>query len=122
MSWCGNSGWYEYHYHGEDTFASLIPKNLIACKEQHPFDLLPADGKHGSPDHEKIILATVTMLLGLLFLLMIAVRSCNRTKMDWYRLIAFYILATLAVPVSLNLGPQPNIGGFNRIIGFGTLV
>jgi hypothetical protein len=40
--------------------------------------------------------------------------------MDWYRLIAIYLVGTIGVVLSIAVGP--NEGGFNRILGFGIMV
>jgi len=40
--------------------------------------------------------------------------------MDWYRLIAVYIVGSIGVLVSLRLGPH--YGGFNKVLGFGIVV
>jgi len=104
------SGWYEnYFYNDSKPYSSLVPSKLIDC--------------HSAADDSAKQLANmlqVTMLLGMVFLLFVMYRSCNKNRTDWYRLIAVYIAGTIGVPISILLGPTE--GGFNRIIGFGILV
>ena len=61
-----------------------------------------------------------TMYFGLIFLLVVMVQSMQKHRIDWYRLIAFYLIGTLGVPLSNELGADA--AGFNRFIGFGVLV
>ena len=105
--------WYETKFYGNDTFSVLQPKQAIKC-----YDTLVNDvSKSGK---ETGLIVAITMIAGLLFLLYIMCKSCTTVGIDWYRLLAVYILGTIGVPLSLALGPsQP---GFNKIAGFGILV
>ena len=98
---------WSYYPHGE-LFAVTLPYNSI-CKQE------------GSPAaKEAVFMLEGTMYFGLVFLLIIMIRSMKRHRIDWYRLIAFYLIGTLGVPLSNEFGSDA--AGFNRFIGFGVLV
>jgi len=105
-----SSGWYDVTFYGNNTFGSLVPSKLAGCTSTTESDSAV----------ELATILQITMLTGLTFLVFVMYRSCNKRRMDWYRLIGVYILATIGVPISIRLGPSE--GGFNRIIGFGILV
>ena len=69
---------------------------------------------------EAVFMLEGTMYFSLVFLLIVMLRSTKRSRIDWYRLIAFYLIGTLGVPLSNEFGT--NAPGFNRFIGFGVLV
>lgn len=109
------SGWYEQVFYESGGFSSLVPSKLIDCQTSGSDD---DDSDEYFAEVRKIV--AITMFMGLLFLVLAMYRSCSKTRTDWYRLIAIYVVGTIGVPISIQLGPSE--GGFNRIIGFGILV
>jgi len=115
------SGWYESTFYSDSIFSVSQPKKLIQCyKATTTTTPTPSEHFAEQSEHETQQIVQISMLLGLLFLFFVMLRSCNKYKLDWYRLIAVYILGTIGVPVSIQLGPKE--AGFNRVVGFGILV
>ena len=84
-----------------------------------PYDSI-CDSESTNAGKETVFMLEGTMYFGLIFLLVVMVQSMEKHRVDWYRLIAFYLVGTLGVPLSNELGA--NAAGFNRFIGFGVLV
>ena len=96
------------HYLHGKFFAVVLPYDAI-CESEST-----------NAGKEAAFMLEFTMYFGLLFLLVIMIQSMQKNRIDWYRLIAFYLVGTIGVPVSNALGA--NAPGFNRFIGFGVLV
>ena len=127
-----NDNWYQMVLFPNQTYASSVPlKYITECVEGTPSPTsntpsptykgdIESLGSFGNLATEAKHMVPVTMILGLLFLMIVLCRSQSRVKLDWYRLIGIYIFVTIAVPVSIAVGPSG--GGFNRVIGFGILI
>ena len=141
--WCDENNWYKTWVYPDSTYGitSSVPSciatcfNLnLYCKEilqkynfsiancttPAPVGFISEVSVGDDIGKQAGIFVPITMILGLLFLILVLWRSCNKTQIDWYRLIAIYIAVTLGVPLSLALGPSG--GGFNRVMGFGILI
>eukprot|EP01083_Nonionella_stella_P223141 795565_1 len=133
MGMC-NGNWYLDLVYSGTHFSQSQPKKIAICViakinqtikgTPAPTEAIDAIIAQKTTEAEYLLavasMAKITMLLGLVFLIFLLARTCSKTKLDWYRLIAIYIIATLGVPISIALGPQD--GGFNRILGFGILI
>ena len=96
------------YYPHDEVFAVVLPYSAI-CER----------GTSNAADEATFMLEG-TMYFGLVFLLIVMLQSTRSKSIDWYRLIAFYLIGTLGVPLSNEFGTDAP--GFNRFIGFGVLV
>eukprot|EP01084_Bolivina_argentea_P049750 91491_1 len=112
------SGWYKTHFYPGESFAVVQPSKVIECTENTT--TTTTESPASLSEAETATMVFITMLLGLLFLFFVMMRSCSKTRSDWYRLIGVYILGTIGVPISITFAPA--YGGFNRVVGFGILV